>query len=622
MDPSKETEFKSKISRLVKRLLERKVVPFIGAGVSNTAKHENGENGFAQINKLLYRIAADIYRMGRNGNENQKRWSRWCCKHTDRSLKKTSLDKLCEMHVWVKGTDSEDYLVRNVLRIEEFVKLLPTHAHRYIAFLAREGLIDEAITTNYDTCLERAYRQTYNIPDVELDARKDPALVITNLESFRKNAGAVTTGDGEDQKRCLKIYKINGCAKRLRDGKDGPETILLTECQLQEWRQRHWARDLFRDRLRSRTLLFTGFGSEEPQVRHTALQVVEEFYSDSKKPSIVDVEASEWWELPNAPYVAAFENHLSFSQTQILHAYVKAHSTDLVIERLHQNTFTGLDSLFFKNEGNKLPADIFWKRVFQVSFWQLLKDYCRQGSAVLAFLSGITPSAEVLLREMLDWLIPENELYGRFDKLLDVECCKGTIPLSLWAWCVRYKDSCEQQSGIYIPLIERPVLIPLLLLIIYLIAGIKDREQTWQLLNQRISINKGYFTVKMAHCLNETRIFVAHYEKAFQDQEIVNLPDNFYQPSFVQILISNNNMSSARRKRIKVNVSNDKVIDETKQLRMVSVYQVPFRDLFYNGNEVPRSVHSAKKVFQESLLQPILITANARPRLRERAKLL
>ena len=45
------------------------------------------------------------------------------------------------------------------------------------------------------------------------------------------------------------------------------------ERQLQNWRERKWARDLFNDCLRSRTLVFSGFGSEEPQVRHTALQI-------------------------------------------------------------------------------------------------------------------------------------------------------------------------------------------------------------------------------------------------------------------------------------------------------------------------------------------------------------
>lgn len=34
------------------------------------------------------------------------------------------------------------------LKISEFAKVAPTQARYYLAFLAREGLVDEVITTN------------------------------------------------------------------------------------------------------------------------------------------------------------------------------------------------------------------------------------------------------------------------------------------------------------------------------------------------------------------------------------------------------------------------------------------------------------------------------------------
>ncbi len=60
---------------------------------------------------------------------------------------------------------------------------------------------------------------------------------------------------------------LNGCAKK--------SNIILTERQLQNWRENKWARDLFRVRCRTRSILFSGFGSQEPQIRHTVLQVKE-----------------------------------------------------------------------------------------------------------------------------------------------------------------------------------------------------------------------------------------------------------------------------------------------------------------------------------------------------------
>ncbi|MCL6612315.1 MAG: SIR2 family protein [Peptococcaceae bacterium] len=90
-------------------------------------------------------------------------------------------------------------------------------------------------------------------------------------------------GEYGQRLRCLKIYKIS---------------------------ERSWARDLFRDRLRSRTFLFSGFGSDEPQVRHTALQVVEEF----QKPLAETI--NDWWTLPNAPFIASYGSSISSTSFQ------------------------------------------------------------------------------------------------------------------------------------------------------------------------------------------------------------------------------------------------------------------------------------------------------------------
>ena len=64
----------------------------------------------------------------------------------------------------------------------------------------------------------------------------------------------------------LRLYKINGCAAAYeRDPAAEADRIALTEHQLQGFRGNHWAADLFRDRARGHRLLFSGFGSSEPQ---------------------------------------------------------------------------------------------------------------------------------------------------------------------------------------------------------------------------------------------------------------------------------------------------------------------------------------------------------------------
>lgn len=608
MEPA--NKVKEKIERLVDRLVEQRVVPFLGAGASIEAIHKSNNKKIADTKYLIKKVAFNIYKMRHNGEDDKKCWSKWCLGSSN--LLNTSLDRLCEMYLWLSQDQDVKNLVKNVLRIDEFINLNPTPAHRYIAFLAREELIDEVITTNYDTCLEKAYLDTFQQLDHETD--KTPACVVDYLNDYRENAGKVYVQYKGKERRCLKIYKINGCAKRFSKDESTANNILLTEYQLQDWRQRHWACDLFRDRLRSRTIVFSGFGSDEPQVRYTALQVMEEFQDKGKSPE--KESDSSWWKLPNAPYIAAYEKTLSFNQIQILSAFIKAHGESLTFEEVHRNAFTGNDTTFFGCDGRGLTADVFWKRVFQVTFWRILKNYCAQDSSAFNYLSAVVPSAEALLQEMLEWIAPGDRLFGRFPELLTIEKGNNCIPLSLWVWPVRYRYSMLQNGGWYAPLKERPVLIPILFLILHLVVG--EEICSWGELNDLVSTEKNFFKLKMPK--DGLNVFVAHQEKAFRDQETVELPEDFNQVALVQVIISNSSMEAAQRKRIKIYNTKDPADGKMHEIRMVSVYQIPFRELFRSEYTEPYSAHKARAVFRESLLQSFLMIDRARPRLRHRAK--
>ncbi|MCL6477699.1 MAG: SIR2 family protein [Peptococcaceae bacterium] len=603
------SKVREKIERLIERLVEQKVVPFLGAGISKGAIHEEGINKLADTGNMIKNTAINIYRLQRNGNDNQKKWCRWCCESANHGLINTSLDRLCEMYLWLSNEDVEN-LVKNILLVDEFVNLKPTPAHRYIAFLAREELIDEVITTNYDTCLEKSYIDTFSDLKNDIDEKNIPARVVTKLEEYRENAGKVYVENDGQRLRCLKVYKINGCAKKFKNDNTLKDSILLTEYQLQDWRQRHWARDLFRDRLRSRTLVFSGFGSDEPQVRHTALQVVEEFQNTNNS-------VKDWWTLPNAPFIATYENRISFNQLQILYAFTKAHGGSMTFDEVHRNAFTGIDAGFFGCTEQKLTADNFWKRVFQIAFWRLLKEYCTKNSRAFNYLSAIIPPTEALFQDMLDWIIPEDKPFGRFPNLLEVNNGNGYTLLSLWVWCIRYRKNMPQ-AGWYAPLKDRPVLIPLLFLILYLVFAGDDNEHSWEKLRTQISIENGFFRLKISN--DQFNIFIAHQEKAFQDQEKVELPQDFKKTALVQIIISNSSMEMSQRKRIKIYNTKNIENNGTCEIRMVSVYQIPFRELFQNGYTLPRSAYMARAVFHESLSRTVLLVDRVRPRLRNRAK--
>ncbi|NLU51214.1 MAG: hypothetical protein GXX09_12615 [Syntrophomonadaceae bacterium] len=622
-----ESEFDKKLERFIRRLLEGRVIPFLGAGISLEAKHEDGTAGLAQTSGLIDKLARAIYRSYKKGDSYQKKWGRWCCRTTFSrstltSLKNAPLDNLCEMYAWLKGNDGQQSLVREVLEIPKFEGLLPTPAHHYIAFLAREGLIDEIITTNYDTCMEKAYEQTFE------HHNENPACVITDLISYRQKSGKTYVEDGQSRLRCLKIYKINGCATQA---KDDPEKILLTERQLQDWGERQWARELFRERLRSRSLIFSGFGSDEPQVRHTVLQVVEEFgskYADDGEHSSQQTDRQDnqsttkcsCWDLPNAPFIAAFEPHLSFNQMQILHAYAKAHSDALEYDKLYQNVFCGKDTYLFnpvKSKVEELPANLFWKRVYQATFWKLLRRSCQPDSPAKAFLSPLTPAAEVLFHKMLDWLAPPDKPFGRFPELLTVsddvtdKCNKpGLTPLSYWISCVRYSE-CNPPPGWYACLIDRPVLIPMLLLILYLTLGEARNAQKWDELSNHISTQKGFLFFMIPDEQNEQRtmVMIAHQERAFRNNQEVNLPAEVKDYSIVQVLIGNGTNMKARKIRIRSKDCN------SKHVRFVGVYQVPLADIF----RYTHRPHLSSKAYRSSLeRETVLIADRARPRLRDR----
>lgn len=180
-----------------------KVVPFTGAGISIKAEFEGKR--LADTDVMCKSIASELIKLYDNDKEEQV--VKWCssalnCKNHDKKKcnGQKSLDKLCEVYTWAKGQDGFKSLVEGVLSIKDFNKLPPQSAHRYISFLAREELIDEIITTNYDCCFEEAYRQTFQ------GEAEGVALVITDLDKYRKFSGKFYTNSGN---RCLKIYNLN-----------------------------------------------------------------------------------------------------------------------------------------------------------------------------------------------------------------------------------------------------------------------------------------------------------------------------------------------------------------------------------------------------------------------------
>lgn len=489
----------SSFEYIVSQILNKCCVAVAGAGVSLFSKHPSGER-FHQVPWMVKKLKEELLRL---------RFNRYCedthgpiCSGDDgtfgcllelnvtgikavttnklysgcffcdvvHAAKQSKLGNLAELYLWEinkasEGDNSTDPYAQLVtlLRIHEYTELAPTPTHTYIAWLAREGLISEVITTNYDCNFENAYRRVGHRADAD---------VISSLDDYRIK-GALGTGLAPR----LKVFKINGCATKLLDGSDQKrfENILLTERQLQQWRNRQWAADIFKDRLRSRSLFFNGFGSDEPQIHHT-LQTVLDEYGDSSNKTPTGCALDK----PTAPIVAIYDPHPSFHQQQIVKTFAQMHG-------FHAQ---GGDKLILRHPtpGKTLPADTLWQAIFERVYRQLIVNALQESAFTqTASFTAIVPFASTLLSEMLSLFdeVTKEDDSGAADFRTAAPACLHPITRShgepketsqIYAQLSRclavLKDPntsvCDTNS--YIPINENRALMSELMLLIYLLS--------------------------------------------------------------------------------------------------------------------------------------------------------
>ncbi len=383
----------------VDRILKRRCVPVAGAGISLTSVSPNGES-IHNVNWMVQALKEELFklRLARYTAEDHGTICACWCSHELEVLGHKATGEICksvcffcditkaasanqlaclsELYLWEfdRLVDAHKNLVE-LLRIREYQDLIPTPAHKYIAKLSREGLVNEVITTNYDCNFEKAYDKL---------SVGNTADVISCLDDYRKKGAEINR---------LKVFKINGCAKRLSDTcfEKRYESILLTERQLQKWRNRQWAADVFRDRLRSKSLIFVGFGSDEPQVHHT-LQTVLDEYTDELENNDQDV-----LETHSAPIVAVYDAYPTFHQQQIVNTYSVHH---------HSIPQDG-DKLIIRNPNKekKLTADELWERIYErVARTLIIEALKNSVQSMNASFTSVLPHSEVIIHQVISTL--------------------------------------------------------------------------------------------------------------------------------------------------------------------------------------------------------------------------
>lgn len=485
--PISSIDFEQRFDRLLQAVIDGRVVPFVGAGFSSTAKSricEEFEPRVSYLNGLLKRF---IEKKITSELEDEHPAYESVKKLFHEASKCDSLGQLAEIAQWLSPNPK---MVLDAICVDLLGTLYPTDSHRYLAYLVREGLINEVITTNYDTCMETAYRRSFgqscdsqcrrhdNTPGNHCGEGHDDGCeyardqkcitfrVIHNLREYRKH-GARLFDACSRRHPVLRIYKINGCANEhshclCKSMAESPGRILLTERELQNFGREAWARDLLRDRARSRSLLFIGFGSQEPQIRHTVLALMEEFHSatDSRSTIAKNEEILLW---QNAPFLVAFSSTLSFPQLQILAGFVQAHRAQNnprgFLETCFGNVFTGSDLASFNLDGGErvLRADDFMRRLFQAVYGRLLECYSAMGSLFFKWLERHTEIPATWRAMLINSLYPKQNgaarFFGRWPQLLEPDEEKGRFgPCLLWDWLNSIQRDAVQSDSLSLPL--------------------------------------------------------------------------------------------------------------------------------------------------------------------------
>lgn len=530
----------NKLECLTRKILEGKVVPFLGAGISNDTETPGRtfNPSAGALTKYLAESLKDLLGphlpqfIGNmlSGDE--------CKSDLDKRFINAGLSRIAELHFQVAGEEK----TYEAMRIRNMRELIPSPAHFYISYIILEGCIEEVITTNYDCCLEEALLRT--------NCEGKTPLVIRELHEYQSGGEPFYTDDFQpptqqlikkkfDEKPLnVRIHKINGCIQEfIQTRADGRHTnkkcekhkLILTEAQLQNWRH-DWAREMFRDRLRTRTILFSGFGSEEPQIRHTMLEVLREFEQKSFLVNNNDHRSDTSGRTPmNMPYIAVYDA-LSFPQHQILYSAGKAlDSANTCNDSSHDERIRGImklraeyaftmdDTQQFleiapypkgiiyrtcgppaKHSLDKLDKNLFWAVLYLSVIRALLVErYLGDDSPLTSYLRSCLRQPENLLKECREELFEEpgpRALHQYF-----LRGFKNKPLAHQWHCSVLGQTASHYPDYIYPTFNRFPVILPLFYLIVwwlYRLTG-KGELSRWQLYLEPEGANR-FSTVRIS----------------------------------------------------------------------------------------------------------------------------
>ncbi|WIG97569.1 SIR2 family protein [Myxococcus sp. SDU36] len=526
---STRNSFEDRLERLSQRIMDGLCVPFLGAGISLYAPPKSDHKSTAPTIKAteiatnlaqalfkklppssastsiwqqnLRRLGLECSKLDENGNQIIDKNPDKKGKFPPKTPSLGEVAELCWSILTPIGTCE-------VLRLEEWNQRLPTAAHHYLAALVREGLVTEILETNYDEFVEASIIETFGAEKIASTATS----VISDLGSYRTHIA--TPRKDREHESLAKVVKLNGCASAYsrsllspnspsNDHQEAARRIILTEEQLQNWGNKHWARELLNDRVRSQTLLFIGFGNADPIVRHHSVQVIREFQENAPARSGLNSQEQDfklssrnWKDHNNAPFIAAYERDLSFHQYQLLRAFRDAHATPPAdshkakldhIASIYENSFLGDDSRHLIPENTQPPegltADLFLETLAARCICRLATErWFGRESPLHSYLQGALRNPRTILAEICNTLFTGNldnpPLFSRWISLQSPTCTEQDS--SPWALaCFALRHVAPGRAG-YRPFLDSPIKQPMFIVLLALSAS-RDAKGILQL---------------------------------------------------------------------------------------------------------------------------------------------
>ena len=487
------------------------------------------------------------------------------------------------------------------LKIPEFIKLKPTHAHYFIAFIAREGLISEIITTNYDCNMENAYLEITTKEKLTPNNQDNlPVVRIYNNNTFSRFASKKVLNNNIP---ILKVFKINGCAFAEKKENAPSKSILLTETQLQNWRERKWAADFFRLKLRMSSLFFIGYGSDEPQVLHTIQHVFEENEGNNNSNN------NDIYSSTNAPIVAVYEK-LSFVHEYITKQYCLYNGYKISdAEKLLITPEKVNDS------EEKLSADKLTENIYQKILKKLIEEailYCSkpQNASFTAFIPFAEKHLNFMLKK-LSFFAPIIEQYNE----------TNNIPYPLIILMLNYLEGKTDDNICYIPISENKELVSELLFTLFCLYFQFDNQNGLE----RIKAERTNFNALTVYNddNSENQYYFSSIPVCFENSDSFETENSNKNYKVVFLIGKNNFKYRSHRCFIKFDRKPD---DYTQNIsyKMI-IIQINYRTIFsYYENNLEStdtySLTSIKEIIQDAIIKPSKYVAHDRPSIRERLK--